>query len=258
MSVVQDNIDRMSPRARPAEAAIGYQTWTDLSFLHWRAPPHWLEPLLPRGLTVDTFQGEAWVGLVPFSMSRVRPWWSPPVPGVSWFCETNVRTYVHRRGTDPGVWFFSLDASNSIAVQVARKRWNLNYYRSQMSLERKDDRVAYRSRRLWPGTRGAGGRIEVRVGDHIGSARSGMPAGLAEPGTLEFFLAERYYLYATAHNGSLLRGQVHHVPYPLREASVETCDDSLIRAAGIPISTPPDHVLFSDGVSVEVFALEKA
>ena len=143
-------------------------------------------------------------------------------------------------------------------MQVARKRWNLNYYRSDMSLQRTDDRIVYRSRRLWPQPAGAGGQLIVTPGDLIGSPRGGLPAGHAETGTLEHFLAERYYLYTTARNGTLLRGQVHHVPYPLRQATVVSCEDSLVRAAGVLVDGPPEHALFSDGVEVEVFELKAA
>ena len=128
--------DRLTPTMRPAGSAIGYHRWTDLLFVHWRFPAEIVRPLLPPELTLDTWEGDAWVGLVPFYMSRVRPWWSPPVPGVSYFCETNVRTYVHFRGRDPGVWFLSLDASNSLAVRVARWRWHLPYFRAHMGLAR--------------------------------------------------------------------------------------------------------------------------
>ncbi|HSG72953.1 MAG TPA: DUF2071 domain-containing protein, partial [Planctomycetaceae bacterium] len=125
-------IDRISPIIRPDEKLIGYHTWLDLLFLHWRVPADEIQALLPPELTVDTFEGDAWVGLVPFKMRKIRPWWSPPVPGISNFYETNVRTYVHHRGKDPGVWFFSLDASSSLAVSVARWRWNLNYFKATM------------------------------------------------------------------------------------------------------------------------------
>lgn len=255
MSAAADTIDRLSPTAHPKEPAIGYQTWTDLSFLHWRVPVEMLRPLVAPELTIDTYQGEAWVGLVPFYMSRIRPWWSPPVPGVSWFCETNVRTYVHLDGKRPGVWFFSLDASNSIAVQVGRQRWNLNYHRADMRLARVGERVTYWSSRRWPGMKGAGCNAAVVAGDFIGSARGNFPAGQAEPGTLEHFLGERYLLYVKEKNGTLLCGQVHHRPYPLRDLRVESCEQTLLTASGITVAGPPEHALFSDGVKVEVFPL---
>ncbi len=188
-------------------------------------------------------------------MSWVRARWCPPIPAVSWFCETNVRTYVHRDGRDPGVWFFSLDAANSLAVRVARAWWRLNYQRAAMSLRRTGDRVRYESRRLWPGEPGAGCRIDATLGEPVASSSDDIPRGSAAPGTLEHFLAERYYLYTLDRQARLLRGQVHHVPYPLRSASLTKCEDSLLRAAGVAVDGPPDHVLFSEGVQVEIFPL---
>src|SRR5579864_3319335 len=103
MAIDEMQIDRISPMQRPAGRAIGYQIWTNLLFVHWSVPIELVQPLIPPSLTLDTWQGQALVGLVPFYMSGVRPWWSPAIPGVSSFCETNVRTYVHFRGRDPGV-----------------------------------------------------------------------------------------------------------------------------------------------------------
>ena len=250
-------IDRRAPTVRPTENAIGYHRWTDLLFVHWRFPAAVVRPLLPAELTLDTWEGDAWVGLVPFCMSRVRPWWSPPVPGISYFCETNVRTYVHFRGRDPGVWFFSLDASNSLAVRVARWRWHLPYFRAEMSLARSGDRVRYSSHRLWPGTAGPGCTIRTTVGPPLGheTPARALPAGRALPGTLEYFLIERYILYASPAPGRLLAGRVHHRPYPIREAQLEELDETLLAATGLAPPSPPCHMAFSDGVDVDIFPL---
>lgn len=250
-------IDRISPTRRPTGRAIGYQSWSELLFIHWTVPAAELQSLLPDGLTVDTFHGQAWVGLVPFHMSGVRPWWSPAIPGVSAFHETNVRTYVHRDGEAPGVWFFSLDANSSLAVRIARWKWQLPYFYAQMRLQREGRHVSYSSRRLWPGTVEARSAITADVGDLLpvapdsGNARP----GVATSGTLEHFLAERYLLYAQANDGRLLRGQVHHTPYPLCTAHISSLDETLIAAAGITTEGPPAHVAYSAGVDVEIFPL---
>jgi len=250
------DIDRIAPTRRPNEQAIGYHVWSQLLFVHWRVPAAELAPLVPPQLTIDTFDGTAWVGLVPFTLSGVRPWWFPPRCALS-FHETNVRTYVHRRGSDPGVWFFSLDASSSSAVRVARWRWRLPYYRAVMELESIDNRVRYRSRRLWPGTAGPGAEADVETGDLIRSGEGNLPAGRAAPGTLEHFLCERYLLYSRGRGGTLCRGQVHHAPYPLRHCRVVALHDTLVRAAGIELRSEPAHALFADRVSVEVFRLRR-
>ncbi|MEM9703323.1 MAG: DUF2071 domain-containing protein [Planctomycetota bacterium] len=247
-----DSLDRLAPARRPDGRAVGYQKWRHLTFLHWRVEPHIVAEKLPDGLELDTFDGAAWIGLVPFLMDGVRPWWAPAAPGVSRFPETNVRTYVTSTNaegvTEPGVYFFSLDAAKWPAVLIARSVWRLPYFRSSMSVERTGDRVEYRSRRIWPGPKAAGGRIGV--------VAEGPPSA-AEPGTLDHFLAERYLLFTSA-RGRILRGQVHHEPYPLRRVRVEGLDDSLMSAAGfdgLSDGPPPDHLCFSDGVDVQIFPL---
>ena len=230
----------------PPKRVTGYHKWRDLLFLHWRVDPALLQSLLPPELTVETFDGWAWVGVVAFDMHGVRPWWFPPIPGVSAFHETNVRTYVNRDGDVPGVWFFSLDAANSLAVRVARWRWHLNYYRAQMTLQRTGDHITYSSERLWPGNAEASYAI---------SADISAAAGTAAPGTFDEFLVERYVLYSQDRGGRLFSGRVYHEPYPLRKASLQSCRQSLTDAAGIPVTAPPAHVAFSDGVDVEIGAL---
>jgi uncharacterized protein YqjF (DUF2071 family) len=108
-------IDRVSPAERPAGRASQRQTWLELLFLHWSVPTEALRPLVPPRLQIDTYEGQAYLGLVPFTMTGVRPLWFPAVPGLSSFHEVNVRTYVHQDGCEPGVWFLSLDASNLLA-----------------------------------------------------------------------------------------------------------------------------------------------
>lgn len=252
-----DRIDRLSPTLRPPGRAIGYQRWTNLLFVHWKMPVELVQPLIPPELTLDTWEGQAWVGLVPFFMSGVRPWWSPAIPGVSSFCETNVRTYVHFRGRDPGVWFLSLEAARSLAVRIARWRWHLPYYRAKMNLNRHGDDVAYESTRLWPGKQGSGCRIRAEIGPLLGddTPERALPAGRALPETLEHFLVERYILYAQVAPGQLLAGRVHHVPYPVRMARVTEFQDTLLPAAGITPPEPPCHTAFCDGVDVEIFPL---
>ncbi len=206
-----------------------------------------IEPLLPPGLTLDTFDGKAYVGLVPFTMHGIRPSrYLPPMPGVSAFHETNVRTYVHSRGQGPGVWFFSLDAANPVAVTAARVGWHLPYFFARMSLDQQEDRIHYTSRRLYPPPKPADLDITWRIGRELGSAK---------PDSFEHFLCERYLLYATQRDGTLLSGQVHHTPYPLHEATVESIQDSVLAAAGFPVEGPPVSALYSPGVDVEVFDL---
>jgi uncharacterized protein len=248
------DIDRLASCRRPSGKPVGYQVWSDLLFAHWRVPVELLRPLIPRELEIDTFEGDAWLGLVPFHMSGVRPAWVPALPFVSDFHETNIRTYVHFEGREPGVWFLSLDAACRIAVEVARWKWHLNYFRSEMELVRDGDNVRYGSRRI---DGRSPRRAEVDISATIGGALNPEPGISVEPGTLEHFLVERYVLYANDHRGRLLRGKVHHLPYPLRSAEIVSCRQTLASAAEVPVSGQPDHVLFSEGVTVDIFPLRR-
>ncbi len=239
-------MDRLAPAERPDDRPAGFQRWRTLAFLHWEVPLGAVAALLPEGLEVDTFEGRAYVGVVPFTMKDVSPWWSPSVPGVSNFHELNVRTYVHAGGR-PGVWFFSLDAASSIAVVAARTGWHLPYHRASMDMDEEDGVVSYKSRRLWPGPKPAELALRYRVGDALGHA---------EPGTFEHFLVERYLLFASA-GGALLSGQVHHRPYPLHRAEAIEVRESMVAASGLPATSGPPHVLWSPGVDVDVFALKR-
>ena len=240
-------MDRISPTVRPDGRPAGFQRWRDLIFLHWPVPETALRPLLPAVLSIDTFDGRAWVGVVPFTMRDVSPWWSPSVPGISNFHELNVRTYVHRRGRDPGVWFFSLDAAKLIAVLIARSGWHLPYFYADMEMDARENEVRYRSRRRWPTTVPAELSMRYRIGEALGSAT---------PGSFEHFLAERYILYADSGGGELRMGRVHHRPYPLHRAEVLELRETMVQAAGMPAPEGAPHALYSPGVDVDVYALE--
>jgi uncharacterized protein YqjF (DUF2071 family) len=243
-------IDRITPTLRPDATTRMRQTWSHLLFLHWALPVAALRPLVPDGLEIDTSDGRAYVGLIPFTLSGVRPWWLPPIPGLSSFHEVNVRTYVHRDGRDPGVWFFSLDASNPVAVALARSLWHLPYRHARMSLELgpgADRVIRYRSERRGDSPTAAGCRMAYT------------PTGAtapAAPGTLDHFLVERYFLYCRR-GEALLRGQVHHAPYPLQGAAVSELEETLIAAAGITRPATPPLAHYSPGVRVRVYRLEK-
>jgi uncharacterized protein YqjF (DUF2071 family) len=223
-----------------------YQRWEELLFAHWEVPAEVLQNRLPPGLTVDTFEGRAYLGVVPFFMSGVRPAYLPAVPWLSSFRELNLRTYVYDRNGLPGVWFFSLDCSQPVAVAVARTFFHLPYHFARMNADRDDDRIwNYTSQR-----RGQACALQYRY-------RLDGEVFQAQPGTLDYFLIERYVLFSW--NGkSLFSGRVHHVPYPLKQTAQILVNPGLMELEGFKGMTPaPCHVTGSHGVTVEVFALEK-
>ncbi len=232
------DLDRVTPTRPPAgRRRTGVQSWRDLLFVHYRLDPKSVRALVPPELELDLWDGDAWVGIVPFAMRGVRPWWMPI--GLD-FLETNLRTYVHVDG-QPGVYFFSLEAASWPAVQAARIGWGLPYHHAEMSSVRDGEVTRYATERH-------GSRAGLRV-----SYRVGAPLGPSEPGSLEFFLLERYYLFSK-HRGEIHKGHVHHVPYPAHAATVSDIDERLISAAGMPATSgPPATVHFSPGVDVDVY-----
>jgi uncharacterized protein YqjF (DUF2071 family) len=243
-------MDRIAPTRRPSARAVGTQKWRSLLFVHWEVRPEALRPLVPDALAIDTFEGRAYVGLVAFGMREVRPSrFLPALPTAANFEETNVRTYVHAAGRDPGVWFFSLDASSALAVLGARAFYHLPYWHARMAMESDGDgRTRYRSDRHWE--EGSPASLDVRY-------ERGEELAPVAPGSLEHFLVERYLLYAVTARGALLCGQVHHRPYPLRRARVIEMSESLVAAAGVVRPQERASELWSEGVDVEIFGLTK-
>ena len=224
------------------------QTWADLLFLHWRFSAESVQRGLPAGLTVDTFDGDAWVGVVPFAMKRVHPRGLPTVRGLSDFLELNVRTYVHDEAGRPGVWFYSLDCNQGLAVRVARTFFHLPYQHATMSCTvMPDGSLHYVARRR-------GEEVDARFVYRVD--RGGT---LVEPRSLEFFLVERYVLYAHAvKRGLLFSGQVFHSPYRVTAADVPFWSDVPLQQAGFETKgRPPDHQCTAAPVDVEVFGLRR-
>jgi uncharacterized protein len=213
------------PWPLPTGPWIMAQTWHDLLFAHWPIDVArlrtLLRPLIPAALEVDTFQDQAWVGVVPFRMSGVRLRAIPALPALSAFPELNVRTYV-THGGKPGVWFFSLDAANSVAVSVARAWFHLPYFNARMRCENRNGEIEYSSERTHRGAANAKLRTRYRpVGEVFH----------AQPGTIEHFLTERYCLYAADAKGKISRGEIQHAAWSLQPAEAEFRENSMIEAA---------------------------
>lgn len=204
-------------------------TWDDLLFMHWAVPPEQVGARLPPGLELDTFGGRAYVGVVPFRMTGVRPRFLPPLPGASAFPELNVRTYVVRGGR-PGVWFFSLDAASRPAVRAARTCFFLPYFDAAMGVTETRDGYRYESRRTQRGAPPASLRVRY--------APAG-PVFEAAPGTLDRWLTDRLSLYAADRRGRIFRADVQHGAWPLQPARAEIDDNHMTDAIGVPLVGPP-------------------
>jgi uncharacterized protein len=214
-----------------------FQNWLRLTFLHWRAKPSAISPFLPDLLKVDMYDGSAWVGVTPFLLGGLRPPFSPALPWISEFPETNCRTYVLGPDGRAGIWFFSLDAARWPAVLGARAAYGLPYEWSRMRVGAGGRRVRYESRRI-SGVR-AETEIEVETGDQM------------EPGALELFLTARFRLFSTI-RGRLVYADVEHEPWPLRAARLLHCEQTLTQAAGVKLDTATPLVHYSPGITVRI------
>jgi uncharacterized protein YqjF (DUF2071 family) len=211
------------------------QSWHDLLFAHWSFPVEAVRAAVPASLPLDTFDGKAWVGAVPFYLRGLRARWLPPVPGASNFPELNLRTYVTIEGK-PGVYFFSLDAGSRLAVLGARTAFHLNYYHAVMSMTRGPRGIEYLSRRT--DARGKPADFSARY-------RATGKGFTAPPNSLEHFLVERYCLYAVSPSGRVYRLDIQHEPWLLQTAEAELDAASLFEAADLPLPTGRPLLHFS-------------
>jgi uncharacterized protein YqjF (DUF2071 family) len=235
---------QLRERVYPAAGTLVMrQRWRDLLFLHWQWDAVEVQRTLPAGLMVDTWHGSAWVGIVPFAMFGVRPRFAPAIPRLSNFLELNLRTYVRDTQGRPGVWFYSLDANQLLAVWAARVFFALPYFGAEMGWQVESGESRFHSRR-----HGGSVALEYRY----------RPAGRAReatPGSLNFFLVERYRLFAFR-RGRLLTGRVYHPPYQLVPVTLCAWDDALFALDGFtPPGRPPDHQTYAPGVDVSIFPM---
>ncbi|MCC7023736.1 MAG: DUF2071 domain-containing protein [Thermomicrobiales bacterium] len=219
--------DPRRPWPAPSRPWIIGQSWRDLLFAHWRVPASTLRPMVPAGLEIDTFDGEAWVGVIPFRISHIAPRGVPHRLALA-FPELNVRTYVTARGK-PGVWFFSLDAASLLAVIGARLAFHLPYFWASMEIGADGEWIPFQSRR----------RLSGRRTVFAGRYRPIGPIFRAAPGSLEESLTARYCLYAADCRGRLFRAEIQHEPWPLQAAEAEIAANSMADAHGIGLDGRP-------------------
>ena len=227
----------------PRQPWVMRMRWSELLFAHWAIDPAAVAKLLPAGVTLDTRDGKAWVGVVPFLMSGVAPRLCPPIPGLSRFLELNVRTYVAVDGK-PGVWFFSLDAASRVAVRVARATFNLPYMDAAMSIRQdQNGAVHYRSRRTHRGEPAADLDVSYGVAGEFAEA---------EPGSLEHWLTARYCLYSANRRGCLFRGEINHPPWSLAPAHYLERSNTMGDGLGFSFDGEP-HLLLARPVDVQAW-----
>ena len=241
------SIDRLSCRQRPQGKNSGTQSWRDLLFLHWDIPIDLAQSLLPKGLTLDLYDGKAWIGVVPFTMEKVKPSFLPQWAAFN-FLECNVRLYVLAQG-QPGVYFLSLEAASWLAVQAARIGWKLPYFYAKMQTQQHPIPQTQHVEVDYKSYRSNGTGIEVKYIRKEALSPS-------KPGSLAFFFLERYLLFIEK-GEEIYSGQVYHPPYPAYEAEVLELKQNLTESHGYHSSELPTYVHASTGVDVEVFALKK-
>ncbi len=234
----------LDERQPPTSAAVGYQRWAELLFLHWLVEPQRVQATLPPGLRVDTWRGRAFVGVVPFFMERIRPAFLPPVPGLSWFHELNVRTYVVDAAGRPGVWFYSLDCDQPIAVWLARRLFHLPYRHAMFRSRRTDGAIAYEC------------EVTGQASAHRFEWKRPDTGTENVPGSLEFFLLERYRLFSADARGNLHSGRVHHAPYRVSVPVLGSISAGVAGSSGFDVEGPPVSALAAASVDVSVHRLQ--
>jgi uncharacterized protein YqjF (DUF2071 family) len=220
-------------------------TWSDLLFMHWRVPEEALRRLVPAALEIDRFQGEAWLGVIPFYMTDVRPRWTPPVLA-SRFLELNVRTYVRHNGR-AGVWFFSLDAASRLGVWAGQRFFCLPYQFAEMSQISRGDLIVYKSRRA------AAPDVQLEC-----EYKPRGPQYHASPGSLDSWLTERYCLFAASSSGQLFRGDIEHAPWPLQAAEAEVEINTMTGPLGIALRSEAPLLHFARRLDVRAWALTRS
>jgi uncharacterized protein YqjF (DUF2071 family) len=221
--------------------------WRDLLFAHWRVEAPTIAALLPRGLQLDLFEGRCYVGAVPFLMEGVTPRLVPPLPGLHAFPELNLRTYVTAAGK-PGVWFFSLDAGQKLAVRAARRLFHLPYFDAKFEIDATDEGVEYSSIRTHRGSQPARFAASYRP---IG------PVYRAQSGSLEEWLTARFCLYAADRLGRLYRSEIYHQPWPLQQAEADVKINTLGTWLGIEMKEKPELLHFAKSLDVRAWLLER-
>jgi uncharacterized protein len=235
------------PFPLPRGPWIMTQIWHELLFAHWSLAPEILRPLVPSMLELDTFEGQSWLSLTPFRMTHVRPRGFPPLPCLSQFPEMNLRTYVLVKGI-PGIYFFSLDAGNVLAVVLANRLFYLPYFHARMRSIRVGESIEYASKRL---------QSKGPQAQFVGRYRPISPVTHAQRGTLDYWLAERYRLYTVGSDHQVYCADIHHGPWSLQRAELTIACNSMGLTQGIHLPEQPSLLRYAQRQEVLVWPLRR-
>lgn len=242
MTAVQD-MDRLAMRGRPEGTPLMHQRWEKLLFLHWPVAPELLRPHVPEGLELDLFDGKAWLGITPFTIPKLNATGLPAIPGLRSFHEFNVRTYVYRNGV-PGIWFFSLEASKLIPTVAARLFYSLPYRKSDISFRTYAHSFSFSSHRSAP-----------MDADFVVRWKAGLPLPAPAIDSLEFFLVERYCLFA-ANGGEISSTRIYHVPWTLRGVTSLEFYSTMFTSLGLPRPDTTPIAFYANSQEVDLWAPE--
>ncbi|MFL5733995.1 MAG: YqjF family protein [Chloroflexia bacterium] len=236
----------LASRPRPTGPWVITQTWRNLLFAHWPVPPDLLRPLVPGGLELDTFDGEAWVAVVPFRLTNIRMRPFPEVPFTDQFLELNVRTYVVGDGK-PGVFFLSMEADNRWAIALARSLYYLPYLYSRISFNMKGDTVYFRHRRM---------EREAREAEFVAAYSPTSETFTTDPGTLEYWLTERYCCFGVNESNAICRADIYHLPWRLQKAQADIRVNTAALSHGIELPAKEPLLHYSRYVKAFIWPIK--
>jgi len=222
--------------------------WLNLLFAHWAVDAGALAAKLPAGLELDLFDGEAWLGIVPFTMADVAPRGMPALGRFSRFPEINVRTYVRHDGLT-GIYFLSLDAASRPTVEGGRRAFHLPYFHARMSAERVGDESVYRTERIHH--RGLPAAFEARY-------RPIGPIEHAAPDSLEAWLTDRMRLFSVDRRGRIWRTEIEHNRWPLQAAEADITLETMAAAQGLLLPAVAPHLRYAARLDVRGWAPVRA
>ena len=218
------------------------QVWENVLFAHWSLPMEVVRKHIPAELEVDTFNGEAWVGVILFKMNGFKLRFTPFRYPFS-FPEINLRTYV-KVNERPAIFFMTLDAADPLVVSVAKRWYRLPYFHAKMSFSKQEDMISFHSERK-------------SVGDSVVIGGEFYPVSeqfVPKDGSIDHWLTERYVYFNKDPNNHIYWGEVYHEPWQLRKVSGKFSDNTLLHPYQIELPGEPHLLHYSRGVEAQMGA----